>query len=364
MYLQAPVTDYRELFLRNTPLLDVRAPIEFARGAFPGSINIPLMSDDERAQVGTRYKTQGQDAAIALGHRLVGGDIRQARVEAWLAFAQKNPHATLYCFRGGLRSRTVQQWLHEAGCDIPLVQGGYKAMRQFLLDTLQRLITTQRWVVLSGRTGCAKTRLLQALPHAIDLEQLANHRGSAFGKMSTPQPSPINFENALAIAMLQLEDTLAQRAWILEDESRLIGQIELPLALRQAMQQAPVVIVESSMQDRVAHTHQAYILEKLDAWQSLFGETAGFAAFTSELRKSFTSISRRLGHERFARFSALLEDAISAHQHGDTSAHRIWIEALLVHYYDPMYDYQLGLKDERIAFKGDYDTVEAYLNTL
>jgi tRNA 2-selenouridine synthase len=364
MHFKAPVTNYRELFLRRTPLLDVRAPIEFARGAFPGAINIPLMSDDERAQVGTRYKQQGQDAAIALGHHLVAGEIKQARMDAWLASVQQHPNMALYCFRGGLRSRTVQQWLRDTGCDIPLVQGGYKAMRQFLLDTSQRLIAAQRWVVLSGRTGCAKTSLLHTLPHAIDLEHLANHRGSAFGKMPTPQPSPINFENNLAIAMLRLEDTLPHRPWILEDESRLIGQVELPMALRQTMQQAPIVVVEASLQDRVDHTHQAYILDKLDAWKTLLGEADGFAAFAGELRKSFSNISRRLGHERFERFGALLEDALGAHLRGDGNAHKAWIEALLVHYYDPMYDYQLGLKENRVAFKGDYAAVQAHLNTL
>ena len=98
------------LFTRHRPLIDLRAPIEFAQGAFASAINLPLMSDEERAQVGLCYKEQGQSAAIALGHRLVSGALREARIEAWLTQIRQHPDILLYCFRGGLRSQTVQAW--------------------------------------------------------------------------------------------------------------------------------------------------------------------------------------------------------------------------------------------------------------
>jgi len=127
--------DFRQLFLQNVPLMDVRAPVEFAKGAFPQAVNLPLMNDSERQKVGTRYKQQGQAAAIALGHQLVRGKLKAARIDAWLAQVQAAPEGYLYCFRGGLRSQLVQQWLSEAGVQYPRVIGGYKAMRRFLIDT-------------------------------------------------------------------------------------------------------------------------------------------------------------------------------------------------------------------------------------
>ena len=172
--------DYAALFLQQRPLIDLRAPIEFAEGAFPRAINLPLMSDEERAAVGTCYKQQGQQAAIALGHQLVSGENREQRLQAWLTQIRQHPDSVLYCFRGGLRSQTVQQWLAERGCVIPRVAGGYKALRQFLIATLTRISTRDPLWLVTGMTGCGKTDLLAQLPAAVDLEGHAHHRGLQF----------------------------------------------------------------------------------------------------------------------------------------------------------------------------------------
>ena len=129
----AALSDYRHLFLNGVPMMDVRAPVEFAQGAFPGVVNRPLMDDGERQQVGTCYKHKGQDAAIALGHQLVSGATKQARIAAWAQFAQDHPGGVLYCFRGGLRSQIVQQWLH-AELEKPLDPAEVAA--RFTLDSL------------------------------------------------------------------------------------------------------------------------------------------------------------------------------------------------------------------------------------
>ena len=128
--------DHEGILLQQSPLLDVRAPIEFAKGAFPQASNLPLLNNEERHLVGTCYKQNGQDKAIELGHALVSGQTKTDRVEAWRAFCEQNPTAYLYCFRGGLRSKTSQQWLADAGIEICLIQGGYRALRQCLLGTL------------------------------------------------------------------------------------------------------------------------------------------------------------------------------------------------------------------------------------
>ena len=149
MSRRADTSDYRQLFLQDAPMMDMRAPAEFHHGAFPSALSLPLMTDEERAQVGICYKQQGQQAAIELGHQLVAGQTREQRMAQWREFAQANPTGYLYCFRGGLRSQTVQQWLHEAGIDYPLVMGGYKAMRRFLMDELAASVARADLVLIS-----------------------------------------------------------------------------------------------------------------------------------------------------------------------------------------------------------------------
>ena len=131
---------YTDLFLNNAPMMDVRAPIEFERGAFPASKNLPIMDDEQREIIGTCYSNQGQDKAIEKGHELVQGETREARIAAWVKFAKQDPNGFLYCFRGGLRSKITQQWMREAGVDLPIVTGGYKALRTFLLNELETAI--------------------------------------------------------------------------------------------------------------------------------------------------------------------------------------------------------------------------------
>jgi tRNA 2-selenouridine synthase len=352
--------DFRLLFLSDTPLIDTRAPVEFALGALPGAVNMPLMTDDERSQVGLCYKQQGQSAAIALGHALVQGDIKAERVKAWADFAAKHPEGYLYCFRGGLRSQISQQWLAEAGCDYPRIVGGYKAMRQFLLDTLQQA-AHRPVMIVSGQTGCAKTRLLNEQPNGIDLEGFANHRGSAFGKRLGGQPTQIDFENRLAVALLRHAETLSAQTILLEDESRLIGRLAVPEVLREAMLKAPLLVVEMSLEERVEHTYSNYILSNLAEWQARDGESEGFQHFAEELLANLAAVRKRLGGYRFTNLTVQMQDALSAHRQGDPEAHKHWIRNLLKDYYDPMYAYQLGLKSERVVFRGSYAEVTDYL---
>lgn len=363
--MRSDTDDYLSLFLNDTPLIDSRAPVEFKRGAFPNTVNMPLMADSEREQVGTCYKEQGQQAAIQLGHQLVNGDVKAQRVQTWLEFAEQNPGGYLYCFRGGLRSQICQQWLHEAGCDYPRVIGGYKAMRGFLLEQLDKICVSNKLLVLAGHTGAAKTELLNAVPGSIDLEALANHRGSAFGKRATEQPSQIDFENRLIIAMLKRLNKSPEKPIILEDESRLIGRCAVPLVLREAMGRASLVRLDSDLESRTEHSWLNYILRKSSEWQQeLDDEAAGFDAFVDDLRDSLKRVQKRLGGDRYVELSQLMESAIDAHRAGDASLHREWIRRLLQDYYDPMYDWQWQRHEGRVVFQGKYNEVLTYLNSV
>lgn len=348
--------NFLELFLHDTPIMDVRAPVEFAKGAFPHAINLPLMNDEERRLVGIRYKQAGQDSAIELGHQLVSDELKAQRIAQWQTFAQQYPQGYLYCFRGGLRSRTTQQWLKEAGIDYPLIIGGYKAMRRFLIDTLEQLTHELEFVVLSGRTGTGKTRLLKSFPNYIDLEGLARHRGSSFGRMLSPQPCQIDFENSLAIALLKAKHTRSGPVYI-EDESRLIGRCALPLSFKNRMAASPIVVLEASLEERIDVVLQDYVIDMTRDFIARDGERLGMQHFSQYLFASLERIERRLGSERKNSLLVIMQAALAQQQNSSDSVafdgHRLWIRHLLSDYYDPMYDYQLEKKIERVRRRGD-----------
>lgn len=348
--------DYRALFLADTPMMDMRAPAEFARGAFPSARSLPLMSDDERASVGTCYKQQGQQAAIALGHRLVSGELKRQRLAAWCDFARAHPEGYLYCFRGGLRSQTVQQWLREAGIDYPLVRGGYKAMRRFLIDELERSVAGGDFVLVSGKTGSGKTRVIQQLSRAVDLEGLARHRGSTFGQLPQPQPSQIDFENSLSIALLKLLHHGSDRVY-LEDEGRLIGRLYLPEALREKMARAALVVVEQRFDERVDVVLEDYVVDLGERYRALHGP-GGDDVHAEKLQADLARIRRRLGGERHQRISAMMAEAFGRQRRdGDLEGHRQWIGLLLEQYYDPMYEYQLQQRQGDVLYRGSRPAV-------
>jgi tRNA 2-selenouridine synthase len=348
--------DYRGLFLTPTPMIDLRAPVEYTRGAFPCALSLPLMSDEERALVGICYKEKGQDAAITLGHELVAGELKAQRIAQWADFSRQHPQGYLYCWRGGLRSQTVQSWLREAGIDYPRIVGGYKAMRTFLLEELEKSVLDGSFVLIGGRTGTGKTRVIERLTHAVDLEGLANHRGSTFGQMPTPQPSQIDFENSLSIALMRL---LAQGAdsIFLEDEGRMIGRTALPNALREKMSNAPMVVVEQSVAERVDVVLEDYVMD-LGRRYLLLHAQEGPVLHREKLLSDLGRISRRLGGDRHKLVDGMINRAFDQQwDTGDASAHREWIAYLLELYYDPMYDYQLQQRKGSCLFRGDRQAV-------
>ena len=332
------------LLASSGPFIDLRAPGEFLKGAVPGAVNLPLLSDDERQQIGLTYKEAGQAAAIALGESLVSGPIRAARLAAWSAFIEANPGAWLYCWRGGLRSETVQNWLEEAGVAIDRVPGGFKALRQRCLDILDAAPGSKPWLILGGRTGTGKTVIVNDVPGSIDLEGLANHRGSAFGATLSAQPTPVGFENALAVAWLNHDHPHL----LLEDESRTIGRLAVPPAWHAEMQSAPVVILEADLPSRAAHIAGEYVDEPL-------AQGVSEADLIERLQGALDRIQRRLGGLRHRVVSEQLAAGFN------TGDHAAWIQSLLSWYYDPMYDYQLEKKEARIIFRGDRRAVREFL---
>ena len=324
------------------------------------------MTDDERQQVGICYKEQGEQAAVELGHQLVSGDLKEARIKTWIDQVKRHENAALLCFRGGLRSQTVQSWLAGSGYQLPIINGGYKALRSYLLTSLEECVSQLNLIVIGGRTGVAKTALLNQAYDTlrfpvVDLEGLAHHRGSAFGKRAESQPTQINFENHIAIELLKLRACGHQHV-IMEDESRLIGRCALPLTLQEKLRKAPLVMLEASLEDRVHHSWENYILSNYREQVALCNSNeVAFTAFANSLRLSLGNIRKRLGGERYQELSKVLEAALAAHQQGDPEPHKQWIEVLLRDYYDPMYDYQLRSKQRHVVFRGNFTEVLEFL---
>jgi tRNA 2-selenouridine synthase len=350
------VSDLSSLFLNDTPMLDVRAPVEFAQGAFPSATNLPLMTDEEREAVGIQYKQHGQDAAIELGHSLVRDETKAERVNAWRAFFEQHPNGVLYCFRGGLRSRVTQQWLEEAGLSIPFVEGGYKAMRRFLLEFLQTRIAEENITILSGPTGSGKTDVIEQWHRSVDLEGIANHRGSAFGKTHKPQPSQIDFENRWAIDWMKLMHH-GDGPVLFEDESRLIGRIAVIPEFLALSKQANAIVLKAPLEERIARIRKDYFVDHFER-----AEGDALASLNEFVGQALFRIRKRLGGDRYQQLTQMLEMAITA-----LTSQNQWerfddlIASLLNDYYDPMYHYQFQQKQPRVLFEGSHSEILQWL---
>lgn len=354
-------TDFLSIFLHDVPLLDVRAPVEFNAGAFPTAINVPLLDDRQRELIGTRYKEAGQDAAIALGLELATPALRSQRLQDWVAFCNAHPEGYLYCFRGGLRSHITQAWLREAGLHYPLVRGGYKAMRGYLLAALEHNLKHTPLLVLAGATGVGKTTVLQQVPRHIDLEKRAHHRGSAFGQMLQAQPAQIDWENHVSIDLLKLvQGDAARLPVLLEDESRLIGQIWMPPFMQERLRSAPRVVLEAPLDMRISAISRDYIEEPWQQYLQLHGDAAR-QLFGDSVLHNLQRIRKRLGDARHAQVQQLFRAGLEALPHGELDAFHAGIRILLQEYYDPLYDYQLQQRQEGIVFRGERDAVLEWL---
>ncbi|MCO1334626.1 tRNA 2-selenouridine(34) synthase MnmH [Microbulbifer sp. OS29] len=350
--------NFTDLFLNDTPLMDVRAPVEFIHGAFPSAENHPLLDDRQRELIGTEYKRNGQQAAIELGWQLATDEVLHSCLTQWGEFTDKYPQGYLYCFRGGLRSQTTQKLLRTEGIDYPMVQGGYKAMRHFLITELQTQCNNLPFVVIAGHTGSGKTELIQVAGRAIDLEGIAKHRGSSFGRTASNQPAQIDFENQLSINLLKL----AQQPGtvIVEDESRLIGRCALPVALQTTMKNAPRVIVEEPLETRAQRIVRDYISEGLKRFVT--AEKPATLALGEELRLNLSRIQKRLGGLRYKQLDDQLALANRELQTQNNSDVYIpLVISLLRDYYDGTYDHLMKKFEQKILFRGSYHEVQQWL---
>lgn len=237
------------------PILDVRSPGEYDRAHIPGAISFPIFDNDERAKVGTTYKQVGKDEAIELGLEIVG-----PKLATWVKMAKEiavDNTVLVHCWRGGMRSGSMS-WLFEtAGIKVKILIGGYKAYRNYVLGEFDRSIP---FLVLGGKTGSGKTDILLEMQkrgaQVIDLEGIAHHRGSVFGHLGLePQPTSEQFENEVVAQLRRMDYT--KPIWI-EDESRHIGQVFMPLGLYSQLRAAQILFLDIAAEYRLPHLVEVY----------------------------------------------------------------------------------------------------------
>nr|WP_228024655.1 tRNA 2-selenouridine(34) synthase MnmH [cf. Phormidesmis sp. LEGE 11477] len=299
------------------PILDVRSPGEFKQGHIPGAINLPLFTNEERAQVGTCYSQQSRAQAVELGFDLVGPKLGEF-IRAAKALAPDKT-VRIHCWRGGMRSSAIDWALSLAGFNTTTLQGGYKGFRQWVRSTLA---IPKQIILLGGMTGTAKTDILHALAEqgeqVLDLEGHANHRGSSYGALCLPpQPSTEQFENVLAFEWQQFSPT--RPTWI-EAESRRVGACRVPAELFEQMETAFAIEITRPAAERVALLVEIY------------GQ-----ATSADLIAATERIRKRLGGQR-------TQAAIAAIQVGDLAT----AVSITLDYYDRTYRYGLEKRDRPV----------------
>ena len=313
------------------PVVDVRSPSEFSSGHIPGAFNIPLFDDKERETVGIKYKKEGRSKAIIKGIELAGPNMHLKLHEA-IKIA-KDGKLLAHCWRGGMRSETMG-WLFSLGdIDTEILDRGYKAYRNYILIALSE---KRKTIILGGMTGSSKTLILRHLKkrgqQVIDLEELANHKGSAFGALGQPpQPSSEHFANLLFNEWKQINKNLP--VWI-EDESRNIGNVFIPDDFYNNLQDSPTIILLMKIKERLPRLMEEY------------------STYPPELLKeSIMKISKRLGGDN-------TKDALDAVDKGDLAK----AVEIVLKYYDKAYLYGIKRKNRKNLISVETETDDIEIN--
>jgi tRNA 2-selenouridine synthase len=305
--------------MKGNTVLDIRTPAEFGDGHLPGAVSFPLFSNEERVVVGTLYKQKGRDQAVQKGVELVGPKLGSFVLQA----GKYNGPLYLYCWRGGMRSKSMAWLLETAGREVILLEGGYKAYRTHVRGLISNGL---RLIMLSGPTGSGKTEILHKLSsmghQVLDLEGLANHRGSSFGGIGQPpQPGTEQFTNLIFEKITGFD--LSRPIWV-EGESQNIGRVFILDELFSQMNCCPTIRIDPPKSERIERLVRDY------------------ACFPEELlQQSIEKISKRLGGKD-------TKDTLDALHAGD---HRKVVDITLA-YYDKTYDFSMARREtQMVPFK-------------
>ena len=304
--------------LPNNLLVDVRSEAEYLHDTIPGAVNIPVLNNEERAAVGLTYHHEGPVAALKLGFSLVSPKLTAKLSTVQDLAGQRS--LTVFCWRGGQRSYAMAQFFTQSGCDVYRITGGYKAYRRYVLDYLENRESAQRSIVLHGLTGVGKTDVLTRLSEkglpVLDLEQMARHRGSVFGKIGLPpSPSQKAFESQIVRV---LEESAHRGFFLVECESRKVGNLLTPGLVMDYIRRGVKILLYCGMEQRIKRIKDVYAGSHDDN--------------VAALQKATASLTRLLGRTRVEELNERLVEK---------DYDRV-IAFMLEHHYDPLYNYPCG----------------------
>lgn len=321
-------------FLKNKQnhlLIDVRTPAEFEKGHIPGAFNIPLFTNEERAEVGTLYKNKGKEPAILRALELTGPKLANFVIQL-KEISVNNDEIFVHCWRGGMRSSSMAWLFSLIGYKVHTLLDGYKAYRNHIQNQFEK---TNNLIVIGGFTGSGKTEILKYLASEFqvsDLEHFACHKGSAFGFIGeNPQPTTEQFENNLGEEWMKFD---LNKSIIVEDESRTIGKVYLPDILYSRIRTSDNIFINMPKKLRIKRLVNDY------------------ASFDKELLKiAIDKIINKLGGQNH-------KEAILALQNNDFEK----VADVSLSYYDKTYLYGLSKRDQTKVFKIDVDSEDAAEN--
>lgn len=319
-----------EQLLNNSEFqaIDVRSPGEFDESHIPGAVNIPIFSNEERAEIGTIYKQIGERAARWKAMEVVSAKI-PAIMSAIKSISDSGSQPVIHCWRGGMRSKSIAQFAELSGLSVYRLEGGYRAYRQYILEEMTDLVPEQS-VVLHGMTGVGKTEILWKLAEedypVIDLEGAANHKGSLFGSFGLGKPhNQKTFDSILYQQLCKIENS---SYYIMEAESKRVGHAVVPDSILQGKAEGIHIVIESSIKARVERTYKEYVEDLIDQeW------------FMEKTEENLIKITKRLRNPELE--FQLWEDFRTRNFRG-------LIEKLYIYYYDPRYQF----KED--SYKGDH----------
>lgn len=315
---------------KNKLVVDVRSPLEFSKGHMPGAINIPLFDDMERAEIGTLYKAKGKENAIMRGLEIVSPKLTDYVKNT--KNKSQSSGVLVYCFRGGMRSNSFGWLLNTAGLQTQIMEGGYKAYRNHVLKQFEQ---PYKLMLLGGATGSGKTEILKSLLHQIpilDLEGLANHKGSAFGGIGQPAQLPQQlFENSFYNDLRLVDIT---KPLLIEDESMNIGFNKIPYPFWLQMKKAPIIKVLVPFDLRVMRLVNEYGKEDVE-----------------KLKQSVKNISQQLGPNN-------AKDCLQWLDEGKLAD----VAAMTLKYYDRAYEYNHTTKNKTTILPVETDTADPVIN--
>lgn len=317
---------------REYPILDVRTPSEFAHAHIPGAVNLPIFTDQERAEIGTLYKQVSREKAIEKGFDFFGPRLNTYLQSLDAQGISKGSTVLVHCWRGGMRSEAMAWLLNFYGYQAITLEGGYKAFRNHVLHVLDRQLPAY---IIGGFTGSGKTEILKALQRMqepiLDLENIAHHRGSSFGSIGCPeQTSQEYFENRLAMSY---PESTIPHIWI-EDESRKIGRNILPLSLHESIRNRPIMFIDIPREARLQWLVEQYISQS-----------------PILIAEAIERLHKRLG-------GLQTQQALDALHAGDLHS----CFDIVLRYYDDAYLYGVSKREKRMVHRISLPTVDHEAN--